>query len=82
MDLIALAAAGAIPGLDGGGASDEWEAGEGVEGAIALRKEAVDAVGAGDSGKRADALVVFGVVGDGDGLACFGGWGWAGWDWR
>lgn len=71
MDLIALAAVGAIPGLDGGGASDEWESGEGVEGAVALREKAVDTVGAGDGREGAGALVVFGVVGDGDGLACF-----------
>lgn len=76
-DLIAFSTVGAIPALHGRCTPDQRESGEGFEIRVAFGDEAVDAVGAGDGGKRAAALVVLWVIGDGGSLGS--GWGWDCW---
>lgn len=69
VELVALAAVGTVPALDGGSASDQRESGEGVEGRVALGDEAVGAIRTGDCFEGASAHVIFVIVGYGDGLA-------------
>lgn len=71
VELVALAAVGTVPAVDGGSASDQRESGEGVEGRVALGDEAVGAIGTGDCFEGAGAHVKLCVVGDRDGLAGF-----------
>lgn len=50
VQLVAFTTVGTVPALDGGRASDQGEVGEGFEVRVALRDEAVGAIGAGDGG--------------------------------
>ena len=70
MQLVTFSAVRAVPGFDGGRASDEGEIWEGSKVRVALGDEAVGAVGAGDGCEGGGALIVSLVVGDGDGLGC------------